>query len=150
MFRTGLLIQLGIISSALALTQLDPISISSGSFRDPQNRDRFFHGVAISIQTPPYLPTTDHFDPNSSLSSSDLTNLIEWGFNLVRLTIPWESIETAPNQYNLTQIQEIEALLNRMGEAGIYTLIDTHMDLLEGSGCVAGVLVKSEMQGCNY
>ncbi len=38
----------------------------------------------------------------------------------------WEAVETAPGVYNMTYLQETEKLVNKLGEAGIQTLIDSH------------------------
>jgi len=38
----------------------------------------------------------------------------------------WEAVEIAPNVYNETYLDEINNLINRLGEKGIYTLVDSH------------------------
>jgi len=53
-------------------------------------------------------------------------NLAEWGFNIVRLGVMWEAVETSPGQYNETYISEINDLINALGDKGIYTLVDAH------------------------
>ena len=50
----------------------------------------------------------------------------DWGFNLVRLGVMWESVETAPGIYNQTYLDEIDKLITKLGEKGIYTLVDAH------------------------
>ena len=62
-----------------------------------------------------------------------------WGFNVVRLGIIWEAVETAPGVYNHTYLSEIEELVNRLAEKGIYSIIDTHQDLFSRMLCGEGV-----------
>jgi endoglycosylceramidase len=75
----------------------------------------------------PYIPITDRFDINDSIDSSvDIPMLEAWGMNLMRLGVMWEAVETAPGVYNATYLDEIETLINNMGEKGIYTMVDAH------------------------
>ena len=52
--------------------KLNPIT---RKFIDDSNRTVIFHGVNIVVKQPPYLPITDHFDPQMSLSAEDIQNL---------------------------------------------------------------------------
>ena len=45
---------------------------------------------------------------------------------MVRLGVMWEAVERAPGSYNATYMDSLEALINKLGDAGIYTLIDMH------------------------
>jgi len=38
----------------------------------------------------------------------------------------WEAVERTPGQYNMTYLDEVESLINRLGQRGIYTLVDMH------------------------
>ena len=78
----------------------------------------------------PYIPDQAQEDPETSLTNADIKNLVDWGFNFVRLGVMWEAVETAPGEYNQTYIQEIDKLITKLGKAGIYTLVDAHQDLL--------------------
>jgi hypothetical protein len=51
----------------------------------------------------------------------------------------WEAVETSPNQYNTTYLNRIESLINRLGQKGIYTLIDAHQDVLTRKFCREGI-----------
>ena len=42
----------------------------------------------------------------------------------------WEAVETAPGVYNETYLKQINDTINALGEKGIYTLVDTHQDVL--------------------
>ena len=74
----------------------------------------------------PYLPESDHFDAQESLSETDIDDLANWGFNLVRLGIIWESVETAPGVFNETMLANVNKMVTALGEKGVYTLIDIH------------------------
>ncbi len=81
----------------------------------------------IVYKVPPYIPTSENgFDPENSVTDQDIDDLVRWGFNFVRLGVMWEAVERAPGQYNLTYLDEVESLINRLGEKGIYTLVDAH------------------------
>jgi aryl-phospho-beta-D-glucosidase BglC (GH1 family) len=41
--------------------------------------------------------------------------LKKWGFNLVRLGVMWESVEISPGVYNHTYLDQIEKLINALG-----------------------------------
>ena len=69
---------------------------------------------------------TTHLIPQLSLTDEDIDNLVRWGFNLVRLGVMWEAVERTPGAFNLTYLGEVEKLINRLGEKGIYTLVDAH------------------------
>jgi len=38
----------------------------------------------------------------------------------------WEAVETAPGVYDEAYLAKVDALITRLGEAGIYTLVDAH------------------------
>jgi len=46
--------------------------------------------------------------------------------NHVRLGVMWEAVEIAPGVYNETYLDQVEKLINNMGEHGIYTMVDAH------------------------
>lgn len=49
-----------------------------------------------------------------------------WGFNFVRLGVMWEAVEYAPGLYNETYLERVDELINKLGQRGIYTLVDAH------------------------
>ena len=61
-----------------------------------------------------------------SLNEEDMERMKQWGFNVVRLGIIWEAVEIEPGVYNHTYLSEIDELVNRLAEKGIYSIIDTH------------------------
>jgi hypothetical protein len=38
----------------------------------------------------------------------------------------WEAVETSPGVYNETYLAEVNKLINKLGDKGIYTLVDAH------------------------
>jgi hypothetical protein len=59
--------------------------------------------------------------------------------NLVRLGVMWEAVETTPGVFNETYVDEINSLITRLGEKGIYTLVDAHQDVLARTICGEGM-----------
>lgn len=74
----------------------------------------------------PYIPLTDEFDAQNSLNDKDIADLVSWGLNFVRLGVMWEGVEQEAGKYNADYLDQVETLINKMGEAGIYTLVDAH------------------------
>jgi endoglycosylceramidase len=51
----------------------------------------------------------------------------------------WEAVEREAGKYNETYLDEVEDLINRLGEAGIYSLVDAHQDVLARTICGEGM-----------
>jgi endoglycosylceramidase len=58
--------------------------------------------------------------------NSDIADLKSWGFNFVRLGVMWEAVETSPGVYDEAYLAKVDALITRLGKAGLYTLVDAH------------------------
>lgn len=106
---------------------------------DDYGRALILHGVNAVYKQSPYLPLAEGFDPEYSLSEIDIEYLLAYGFNLVRLGVLWEAVEVAPGVYNQTYLKAVETLVNSLGRAGIYTMIDSHQDLLTRALCGEGM-----------
>lgn len=52
---------------------------------DSFGRELFFHGVNAVVKGPPWIPETDIWDGEISLSSKDLNDLESLGLNIIRL-----------------------------------------------------------------
>ena len=115
------------------------ISKSNRKFYDEHGRTRIFHGVNVVYKLPPYIPSTDKFDPYLSLSIEDIGYMKKFGFNLVRFGVIWEAIEVSPNVYDNKLLDQIENLVNTLGKNGIYTMIDAHQDAFSRMQCGEGV-----------
>lgn len=85
-----------------------------------------FHGVNVVYKVDPFIPSNGAFDSQNSLNDEDIQNLVSWGFNLVRLGVMWEAVERTEGVYDDAYLQKTVDLVNRLGQAGIYTLIDMH------------------------
>lgn len=117
------------------------ISINNATrhFTDEAGRSVVFHGVNVVYKVYPYIPSQGDFDPTLSLNDYDIQNLKDWGMNFVRLGVMWEAIERERGVYNMTYLYEIDQLITKLGEAGIYTLIDAHQDVFARIICGEGV-----------
>lgn len=51
----------------------------------------------------------------------------------------WEAVETSPGVYNQTYLDEVDNLITKLGEAGMYTLIDGHQDVISRLTCGEGI-----------
>jgi endoglycosylceramidase len=76
--------------------------------RDDKDRHVVFHGVNVVYKTAPYIPDDQVFDSQSSMTDKDIDDLVEWGFNFVRLGVMWEAVETSEGVYNETYLDEID------------------------------------------
>lgn len=59
--------------------------------------------------------------------------------NFVRLGVMWEAVETEPGVYDQEYLDKVESLINELGKAGIYTLVDAHQDVFARSFCGEGM-----------
>ena len=78
------------------------------------------------------------FDSQNSLNDEDIANLVKWGMNFVRLGVTWESVERTEGHYDEAYLDKINTLINKLGDAGIYTLIDAHQDVFGRMTCGEG------------
>jgi endoglycosylceramidase len=129
--------------TASVLAQADlKIDTTNRVFRDKAGRHLMLHGVNAVYKIAPYVPSVGNFTPDTSLDDRDIQDLKDWGINQVRLGVMWEAVEPTEdfyNQYNDTYLDEVETLINKMGEAGIYTLVDAHQDVLARVICGEGM-----------
>lgn len=94
---------------------------------DGARRTTILHGVNVVYKIAPYIPTNNStFDPQYSLNDEDIENMVEWGFNFVRLGVMWEAVENAPGQYDEVYLSKVNDLINKLGARGIYTMVDAH------------------------
>lgn len=75
----------------------------------------------------------------TSFTDQDIDNLVDWGFNFVRLGIIWTGVEPAAGQYNQTYLTVLKGIVDKLYSKGIYTLIDSHQDVLSAKFCGEGV-----------
>ena len=115
------------------------INPDSRLMEDEHNRTTILHGVNVVYKVHPYIPDRNTFHPQDSLTDDEIDQLVDWGFNFVRLGVMWEAVETAPGVYNSTYLDECNELITAMGDKGIYTLVDAHQDVFARSICGEGV-----------
>ena len=58
----------------------------------------------VVYKVPPYIPSEQDFNPSDSLSDKDISYLVSWGINQVRLGVMWEAVETSPGNFNQTYL----------------------------------------------
>lgn len=142
-----------LLLSLLSLSFAFKVDPETTHFIDDFGRFSLFHGVNVVVKIPPYLPTTDSFDPQMSLSSEDIVYLQKWGFNFVRLGVMWQAVETAPGVFDLDYLEKVDAIIRQLGEAGIYTLVDAHQDVMLRKLCGEGApsfYFKDLDTSCDY
>ena len=130
---------LPLVGCALAATDKISIDPAERIFRDSEGRQLIFHGVNVVYKVAPFIPSNGEFTPDTSLDAEDIADLQSWGMNLVRLGVMWEAVESSPGVYNDAYLDEVEDLINRLGEKGIYTLVDAHQDVLARIMCGEGM-----------
>lgn len=108
-------------------------------FVDANGRQVIFHGVNVVYKVDPYIPSDGEFDSQNSLNDEDIANLKKWGMNFVRLGVMWEAVERSQGVYDDAYLDKVEVLINKLGEAGIYTLVDAHQDVFARTMCGEGV-----------
>lgn len=84
----------------------------------------------------PYWPLSG--GPSGFLSDEEIDKLKDMGVNFVRFGVLWRAVETAPGVYNQTYLDEAEKYVNKLGEKGIYSLLDSHQDVFSQAICGEG------------
>ena len=69
----------------------------------------------------------------------DIQDLHDWGINQVRLGVMWEAVETTAGQYNNSYLDEVEKLINKLGQKGMHVIVDAHQDVLARTICGEGM-----------
>ncbi|ORY93286.1 glycoside hydrolase superfamily [Syncephalastrum racemosum] len=126
-----------------------PIRTDGRWFKDEAGRYLLLRGVNLcgssKLPTRPYPGSTHLYDEqlfwdHRGVSFVDrpfplanarehLARLRAWGLTLVRLLIPWESIEHAgPGEYDEEYIEYLRQLISLMPDYGIKCFIDPHQD----------------------
>ena len=50
----------------------------------------------------------------------------DWGVTMVRLGVMWEAVEKEQGKYDMEYLDQIEQIVNRLSNYGIYTMLDAH------------------------
>lgn len=139
MSKLKLLTQLISLFCFISIISVSAMRLSNGKYQDDEGRERLFHGVNVVFKMPPYIPLTNKFDPFLSLSDEDIKYFKEFGFNVIRLGVLWEAVEKSYKQYDQVYLSNLESLVNKLGENGIYTILDSHQDIVSRQFCGEGV-----------
>ena len=123
------------------MAQQGPIHIDAPSrmLMDERDRSILFHGVNVVYKVDPFIPSNGEFDADDSLNAKDISDLKKWGMNLVRLGVMWSAVEKERGVYDDDYLDKVDALITRLGEAGIYTLVDAHQDVFARTACGEGM-----------
>ena len=128
---------IGTSDCQLSRIRVDP---NTQHFVDEYGRVRIFHGVNVVYKLPPFLPNLTHFDPQNSLTDDDLTNLHQWGFNVVRFYTAWMGVNPkSENEVNQDYLAQLSKAVEMMENKGIYALLDCHQDVFSRYFCGEGV-----------
>jgi len=107
-------------------------------FVDEAGRTRLFHGVNAVYKLPPWIPASEGWDTNGTLSEDDAKNLSSWGFNVVRLGVMWPGVAPKKNETSKEYLDEVRKIVDILGKYDIYTILDLHQDLAGRPLCGEG------------
>eukprot|EP00928_Gymnodinium_smaydae_P021560 TRINITY_DN18432_c0_g1_i1.p1 TRINITY_DN18432_c0_g1~~TRINITY_DN18432_c0_g1_i1.p1 ORF type:complete len:551 (+),score=94.55 TRINITY_DN18432_c0_g1_i1:165-1817(+) len=108
-------------------------------FVDPTGRQRIFHGVNVVVKGPPWYPSRDGFDKDTSLVREDFELMQAAGMNSLRLGLMWPGAEPERDQYNMTYFKIIKDIIDEAARYGIYTFVDMHQDAFGELFCGEGL-----------
>ena len=119
-----------------------PLTTRSGEIRDALDRRVMLRGANLSgrHKMPPFLvfEREQELDPWAAM-----------GWNVMRLVIPWESIEPERGRIDRDQLDRLATLARWAGQRGIHVIADFHQDLyaraLGGSGAPAWTLLPEDV-----
>ncbi|GMH65394.1 hypothetical protein TrRE_jg10183 [Triparma retinervis] len=139
-----MLLPIGLTIATAGATALPPVRPVEGEgskkFRDPMGRHQIFHGVNAISKGVPFVPDTETFSADISMTREDFEIMQSLGLNVVRLGVMWPGVEpTTMGVYNETYLDEIDKIVTMASDHGIYTLLDMHQDDLSEQFCGEGI-----------
>lgn len=100
--------------------------------RDSYGRHRVFHGINL-VQKGHTTSTAEGTFQDRGFEGrwapSDIQDLADRGFTLVRLGVIWAAVEPTPGVYDEDYLRWLYEQLDLIAEAGMYVLLDAHQDL---------------------
>ncbi len=111
-----------LFASAATADEGTPLGHAGRWITDPQGRVVVVHGFNVVAKTPPYSAAA------VGVGADDAAFLAENGFTAIRLGVMWKAVEPSPGNYDERYLDQIEAVVNAMGAAGVRTLLDFHQD----------------------
>lgn len=115
------------------------ISVQNNRLVDNYGRERIFHGVNVVYKGFPWHPDINSFHPSYSFSLDDVSNLKNWGFNVIRLGVMWPGLEPIENNYNMTYVKILKQIVEMCEQYDIYVILDFHQDVLSEHFCGEGI-----------
>ena len=113
--------------------QLSQVSIKNGMFYDGAGRQLLFHGLNVDNKSVPYVNNPD------ILTQQQINNLaVNYGWNLVRLDFAWQQFEPVQGTFNINYLELYSQVIAKYANAGIYTLINLHLDEWSQNICGEG------------
>lgn len=108
---------------------MERIFVDKTRFIDEYGRERIFSGINCVDKGAPGKIFKTKRKYTTPLKSEFIADFKRLGFNLVRLGIVWDAVETQPGQYNDEYLDKIVKLGKELEENGIYFYLDMHQDL---------------------
>ena len=68
-----------------------------------------------------------------------MKDLEDWGFNIVRLGVIWEAVEKERGVFDEDYLNQIDELITKLGNHGIFTIVDAHQDAASRITCGEGI-----------
>ena len=112
----------------------------NGKFIDTTNNNElYFHGVNVVYKGPPWYPTLDKFNINTSFVKKDYKILENLGFNSVRLGIMWPGVEPYEGFIDNDYLDILYNITLELNKHNIYVILDFHQDIISSLFCGEGV-----------
>jgi len=109
-------------------------------FIDANGNTRIFRGVNAVYKIAPWIPSSEGFDSQTTLSELDAQNLKAWGFNVVRLGVMWPGVEPGPaGAVSKDYLDSVQEVVNILAEHDVHVVLDMHQDLFARDYCGEGV-----------
>lgn len=123
--KAVLLLSLILFSLFLAWNYLSPVPLPIEQLRTKGRSIVDGRGKLVLLRGLNYLEITNRLErpPNTS----ELKQIKEWGFNVIRLPVYWEYLEPNQGEFNYTFIEEfIDPVVDCCQTDGMYLVLDMH------------------------
>lgn len=109
-------------------TTKDGEKVTTKAFVTKEGRQTILHGTNAVVKGPPWVPDSQQFSADISLSKKDFEWMQELGLNFLRLGVLWPAYEPIQKQYDETYLERVEKIVTMAGQHGVYVLLDAHQD----------------------
>ncbi|RYY86107.1 hypothetical protein EON63_06315 [archaeon] len=138
----SLLLLIGLASVVAETSKISQKQLSTGEkifIETSTGRQVLFHGVNAIVKGFPYVPATDNFNVDISLTTKDYEALQSMGMNVIRLGTMWKGAEPKQSLYNETYFDQLRLITQAASKFDIYTILDMHQDVISEVVCGEGV-----------